>query len=710
MIRRYHINTRSHHKFVLLKMQFFSIILAFTLCFSNSERTNRVEAILPSKAEAEERNLSTRTVPCGKWELDEVLKGAEDNDFFGSTVATSANGKIFAVGAPRGSITSSSSSYVKVFEYNVAMQKITQLGTNYELVPKTTEGLPIEKSGSSISLSENGKTIAIANVENENPSETNKEIKLMSGGVTVYSIAEESDGSYKWNQLGNRFNLHGEFLQTNASVKLSKDGSTLVFASSGSGVGTHGKIKVYKYNVIAQDWFQKGENAINERTTNKFVSDEVSVTMSGNGNIIAVGSSKNSNHGELRGRVRVFEYNESGNRWDIQEGAAIFGSENYELFGHSMDMSSDGMRLFVGSVGSNASTGKVKAFKYSSSQGWTQVGSDLIGPEKNSYFGASISLSAAVEGGYFLAIGAYGIDHSKGGSSVYHFDGQNWAQFGTTINGMQDSHYLGASVALSSDGKRAILGSPLSGIMGLNSGAAYVVKFVEEACPPTLAPSVSLSPSASPSVSLSPIAKPSEVPTSQPSTEPTRSVAPTSIPTITHSKHPSLLPSSTPTFEPTTNPSSRPSALPTVAPSEKPTTFPTTVPTVEPTNIPSLGPSALPTTLPTNSPSHSPTLKPTHSPSDRPSSMPSTLSPTDSPTKEPSPSPTKEPSPAPTKSPSKTPSITPTVSHRPTAFEGARASQSVGSLSFISGVRNYSNPSIFVAGVTAFASIIVAFV
>jgi hypothetical protein len=658
---------------------------------------------------------------CGEWQIGDTVKGTVKHDFFGSAVATSADGQIFAIGAPRGgSSVSTRNSYVKIFKYDPSTKKTEMLGTNYQIVPRTEQNSPVERAGSSISLSADGKVIAIADIENKNPSENDNSITLMSGGVSVYVLDVLSDGSEEWRQIGKRVVIYGGLLQTTASVKLSGDGTTFIFASSGSGVGVHGKIKTFKYNPVSNEWVQKGVS-INEKSLNKFISDEVSVSISRDGNIIAVGSSKNSDVDEFSGRVRVFNY--LNNSW-LLRGGILSGSGNYEQFGSSVDLSEDGNTLAVGSVGSGDSTGKVGVFKYDvdATGQWVQVGADIVGPGKNSYFGASIAISST-DDSTILAIGAYGDYDSKGSASVYHF-GVNggWVQVGESIVGSGDSHFLGASVALSSDGKKMIVGSPMSGHIGLFSGSASIVELTQETCSPTSAPSAQPSLSASPTISHSPSTKPTlshapsssptNSPTSLPSTVPSISQAPSSFPTSMPSGHPTSLPTTTPTKGPTALPSRSPTLLPSSSPTKKPSSIPTSLPTSSPSRKPSSAPTSSPSSAPTNKPSSVPSSLPTSSPSRKPSSAP-TSSPTTAPSMTPtsmptdSPTSTQQPSLIPSGSPTDPPSSLPSVSHSPTVVEllDPNGALSAG----VSSAVEVKISSVFLITITALATVIITF-
>lgn len=597
---------------------------------------------------------------CGEWGTGDAIKGNSDYDVFGSAVATSSDGKVFAVGAPRG--LSSRNSYVKVYQYNSSTNETERLGTNYKIVPRKGENVPVQRAGSSISLSADGRTIAIGDIENENPSEHDSDVFVMSGGVSVFVLKTLSDGSKEWRQLGKRVTLYGGFLQTTTSVQLSSNGYTFIIASSGSGVGVYGKTKVFKYNVIIDDWEQQG-NTIAEKSSNTFLSDEVSVSLSGSGNVIAVGSSKNSDAGKFRGRVRVFEF--LNGSWSLRS-HILSGSVDHEQFGSSVELSEDGYTLAVGSAGSDDNRGKVEVFKYDADGPvkWTKIGDEIIGPEKNSYFGTAVSITS-VDQIPTLAIGAYADNESRGSVRIYRFgqDGR-WVQVGENIFGSGDDYLFGASVALSANGKRLIVGSPLSNRLGAYSGIASVFNLNQESCVPTQAPSIqptitfspsmSQHPSMKPTFSSIPSQSPSFLPSSLPSIDPSNSQEPSSFPQSLPSLRPSILPS----IEPSKTSTAKPSRSPTLLPTFVPTTFPSRTPSSVPSEIPTILPSYLPTSPPSQKLSILPTILPSYIALKNLTGSPKGA-----------PSITQNPSKAPTYISTDIPSILPSPSRSPTIME-----------------------------------------
>ena len=69
------------------------------------------------------------------------------------------------------------------------------------------------------------------------------------------------------------------------------------------------------------------------------------LSISDDGNRIAIGSEGNDDGGTQAGSVRVYDYSATG--W-VQVGSDIIGEAAADLFGHAVSICSDGSRLAIG--------------------------------------------------------------------------------------------------------------------------------------------------------------------------------------------------------------------------------------------------------------------------------------------------------------------------------------------------------------------------
>ncbi len=230
------------------------------------------------------------------------------------------------------------------------------------------------------------------------------------------------------------------------SVSLSDDTTTLA-------IGTHqanntstksGRVRIYKKN--SEGWSQIG-NDINGETVGDW--SGYSVSLSGNGTTVAIGAIRNhGRNGVNSGHVRVYR-NESG-VWK-QVGGDIDGEAQGGWSGYSVSLSQDGDTVAIGAVlsSSNGScSGHVRVYKNNSGK-WIQVGGNINGKAEKDYFGASVSLSG---NGNMLAVGAHQGGVPSGYVSVYKNISGRWVQIGKDIVGESTGDFSGWNISLSNNG------------------------------------------------------------------------------------------------------------------------------------------------------------------------------------------------------------------------------------------------------------------
>ena len=128
--------------------------------------------------------------------------------------------------------------------------------------------------------------------------------------------------------------------------------------------------------------------------------------------------------------------------------------------------------------GNGTYSGHVRVYEWNGTN-WVQRGSDIDGEAANDYSGYSVSLSSD---GTIVAIGAYGNDgngSAAGHVRVYEWDSGNnsWDQKGIDLDGEAAYDQSGRSVSLSSDGTILAIGAIYNEGNGTNSGHVRVYKF-----------------------------------------------------------------------------------------------------------------------------------------------------------------------------------------------------------------------------------------
>ena len=144
--------------------------------------------------------------------------------------------------------------------------------------------------------------------------------------------------------------------------------------------------------------------------------------------------------------------------------------------GYTVSLSSDGNIVAIGAHyndGNGNKAGHVRIYEYSDIY-WIQMGSDIDGENADNWFGWSVSLSSD---GSIVAIGAKNNDDNglwSGHGRVYEYSGGNWVQIGNDIDGEAAQDMSGWSVSLSSDGSIIAIGAPFNDGNGNSSGHVRV--------------------------------------------------------------------------------------------------------------------------------------------------------------------------------------------------------------------------------------------
>jgi flagellin-like hook-associated protein FlgL len=374
--------------------------------------------------------------------------GDADDDEFGTSVTLSGDGLTMAIGGPFNDDSGSNSGHVQIWR---RVNDSWVFDTEIDGVGGS------DKSGSAISLSYDGSTLAIGAANNDDGPGSN------SGHVRVFR-----DNGATWQQLGSAILGEASGDLSGSAVSLSADGNTVAIGApdNDDNGGNSGHVRVFEN--IAGTWTQVGIDIDGEAT------DDVSgsyVAISADASIVAVGAHANDSNGQNSGHVRI--YQDNGGTWtSIGE---ITGVAAADLAG-AVSLSSDGRTIAVGARenddGPGNNSGHVRIFNYDGSS-WNQVGDAILGSADSDHSGYSVALSGD---GKTVAIGAK--DHDDGANDnagevrVYHNENGIWTLV-TTHTGSAGSDEFGVSVALSDDGRTLAAGAWQ--VIGSNPG--YVRAF-----------------------------------------------------------------------------------------------------------------------------------------------------------------------------------------------------------------------------------------
>jgi WD40 repeat protein len=361
----------------------------------------------------------------------------------GTSVALSADAKTIVAGAP---YSNNNTGYVIVYTTGEDGGSWTQLG-------QTIYGIRTNDTfGDSVDISSDGKLLAIGSPGSifniDRP-----------GYVQVYTLEISGGLGYMWKQLGQNITGEADGDNFGGSVSLSEDGKTLAIgAEDNDGIAEDsGRVKIYHLDDDGASWEQLGQDIDGETATDR---SGYSVSLSADGTTVAIGAPYNSELGDNSGYVRVYRIDSGGSTWE-KLGQTISGYKAQDLFGFSVDISSDGKVLVVGTYGGKYV--RVYTLESSEEPGSSWIGQDITGEEYGDGFGGSVSISMD---GKMIAVGGLFNDGKNGVDSghvrVYRFNdtASIWMKLGEDIDGEAEEDYSGSSVSLSSDGKTVAIGSP----------------------------------------------------------------------------------------------------------------------------------------------------------------------------------------------------------------------------------------------------------
>ena len=382
-------------------------------------------------------------------QIGKDIDGEASLDFFGFSTSISSDGKIVAIGAPFNDGNGNDAGHVRIFEDKGQMW--VQIGEDLD---GEAEG---DNMGRSVSMSGNGNIVAIGG-------ERNDENGLRTGHVRVL---ENQNGT--WVQIGE--DIDGETIGdlSGTSVSLSDDGNIVAIGAPGN---DGGHVRVFRNE--GGSWIKIGENIEGESRFDLFGG---SISISADGNVIAIGAEFNSGNGSQAGHVRIYE--NQNDEW-VQVGEDLEGILASDFFGKALSLSADGQIVAIRSGGSTSSITDAGYVQVYENQGgnWLQIGENIEGEAPGDIFLSSPSDNIALSGdGRILAIGARhndGNGESSGHVRVFVNKENSWVQIGEDIDGQAAGDLSGHSVSISDDGYIVAIGARDNGGTGSSAGHVRV--------------------------------------------------------------------------------------------------------------------------------------------------------------------------------------------------------------------------------------------
>ena len=273
-------------------------------------------------------------------------------------------------------------------------------------------------------------------------------------------------------QIGSDIDGEAAYDYSGFSVSLSADGSVVAIgATQNDGNGSDsGHVRIYKN--VNDNWTQVGSDIDGEAAED---SSGISVSLSQDGTIVAIGATGNDGNGMRSGHVRI--YKNVNDNW-TKIGNDIDGEAEFDHFGTSVSLSTDGSVVAIGASGNDGNgtdSGHVRIYK-NVNNSWLQIGEDIDGEHNGDGSGESVSLSAD---GSIVAIGAQ-LNSDNGTVSghvrIYKNVNDNWTKIGNDIDGEAINDGLGSSVSFSADGSFVAISAQYNDGNGSISGHVRIYR------------------------------------------------------------------------------------------------------------------------------------------------------------------------------------------------------------------------------------------
>ena len=258
------------------------------------------------------------------------------------------------------------------------------------------------------------------------------------------------------------------------SVSISSDGLTAIVGARRKGTGASGAGAAYIFTRSGTSWTQQA----------KIISSDIqdydqfgqSVSISSDGNTVIVGANLEDTGGSAAGAAYIFV--RSGTSWTQQAKIQASDKEVSDNLGYSVSISSDGLTAIVGAryEDTGASDAGAAYIFVRSGSTWTQQAKiQASDKEASDDFGFSVSISGD---GNTVIVGADGEDtggSEAGAAYIFTRSGTTWTETQKIrASNTSTTAQFGYSVSISSDGNTAIVGAAFEDPSELDVGAAYI--------------------------------------------------------------------------------------------------------------------------------------------------------------------------------------------------------------------------------------------
>lgn len=243
-------------------------------------------------------------------------------------------------------------------------------------------------------------------------------------------------------------------------IAISTDGKTMAVS------GLDDKVRIF---TRADSGWTLQHTLVSPRQYNQF---GLALSISADGNTVVIGAQGEKFPVDTNGAAYIAM--RAGTSWSELTRLQSSSPQNFDYYGTAVAVSGDGQTVLVGATESrnpaNAGTGYVEAWKRTGDT-WAREGSRIVISQYGSRFGAAVALSGD---GNTALIGSPYEQAEYGKARLYNRTNGTFTLARELDDGLFLDHF-GSSVALSADGKRAIVGAPdENNGTNIDHGAAFV--------------------------------------------------------------------------------------------------------------------------------------------------------------------------------------------------------------------------------------------
>ena len=259
------------------------------------------------------------------WEqIGSDLDGLNSASFFGTSIKLSHDGNILAVGGTGVNSNGNENGYVKIYE-NIS-DVWTQIGA--DLNGNSNDN----NFGESLDLNAGGNILAVGTPFNNNNGTDAGNVRVyenISGVWTQLGLAIDGENAGDWSGFRVSLNDTGNILAIGAM--LNDDNGT-----------DSGHVRVFEN--ISGVWTQLGSDIDGENAGDNFGR---ALDLNSAGNILAVGERRNDNNGTDSGQASIYKY--TSGEW-VKFDASISGQSSGDNFGSSISINGNGNIIAAGAI------------------------------------------------------------------------------------------------------------------------------------------------------------------------------------------------------------------------------------------------------------------------------------------------------------------------------------------------------------------------